>query len=52
MEYNLQKTLNHYAVHLKLIQYYKSTILQQKIIKIKVFLFYICPEYIGVDFWI
>ena len=40
MEYNLQKTLNHYAVHLKLIQYYKSTIHQQEIIKIKVFLFY------------
>ena len=30
MEYNLQKILNHYVVHLKLTQYYKSTILQFK----------------------
>ena len=39
MGYNLKKTLNHYAVHLKLVQYYKSTVLQQEIIKIKVFCF-------------
>ena len=33
MEYTLQKhktPLNHYAVHLKLIKYYKSTVLQLK----------------------
>ena len=28
MENNLKKKLNHIAVHLKLTQYYKSTILQ------------------------
>ena len=30
MEYNPQKSQNHYAVHLKLTQYCKSTILKNK----------------------